>query len=61
MTSTEIANLDDDIQVNVKFNIDLKDTPIKCVPSWLNNCFELNSQLLHHVFLAGIWLSRAGS
>lgn len=61
MTSTEILNLDDDIQVKVKFNIDLKDTPMKCVPSWLKNCFELNSQLPHHVFLEGTGLSRAGS
>ena len=33
ITSTEIVNLDDDVQVNVKFNIDLKDNPMKCVPS----------------------------
>ena len=60
MTSTEIANLDDNIQVNAKFNIDLKDIPMKCLPSWLNSCLELNSRLTHHIFLAGTGLSRAG-
>lgn len=60
MTSTEILNLDDDVQVNVKFNIALKDTPMKRVPSWLKNCFGLNSQLPHHIFFEGTGLSRAG-
>ncbi|WP_257284369.1 hypothetical protein [Endozoicomonas sp. SESOKO1] len=63
MTSTDTINLYDDLQVKVKLNIDLKNTPMKYVPSWLSNCFEPDSGLPmpHHVFLEGTGLARAGS
>ena len=63
MTATEIINLYDDIQVKVKSHIDLKNTPMKQVPSWLSNCFESDSKLSmpHIVFLEGTGLTRAGS
>lgn len=61
MASTEILNADDNIHVKVGFHVDLKETAMKCVPSWLKNCFEPDSQLKHHVFLEGTGLSRIGS
>lgn len=63
MTAAEIINLDDDIQVKVKSHIDLKNTPMKQVPSWLSNCFEPDPKLSmpHIVFLEGTGLTRAGS
>ena len=61
MDSTEILNVDDNIHVKVGFHVDLKNTAMKCVPSWLKNCFEPEPQLEHHVFLEGTGLSRSGS
>ncbi|MBO9479912.1 hypothetical protein [Salinisphaera sp. G21_0] len=63
MTATEIINLDDDIKVKVKSHIDLENTYMKQVPSWLNNCFEPDPKLLmpHQVYLQGTGLTRAGS
>ena len=61
MLSTKILNSDDIVQVKVRFCIDLTDTPMEEVPSWLNNCFDTDSQLPHHVFLVGTGLTRAES
>lgn len=61
MISTEILNADDNIHVKVRFHIDLKNTAMKCVPSWLKNCFEPDPMIMHHVFLEGTGLSRIGS